>query len=294
MSFLSTKFTKYGLIDTDDSPSTRVYVKDVHSDTSATLRQVPDRDTDTDGATIFAGFRSEVGLASADVSGVTQVETWMTDFSDVELVGITPDHLVQWYNPSRLTGTEMLDTTETNLAEHEVSMVQDGGDQQSHDVYITRNGLLFLAPENGGWADTDSSGVADGYTATDLTGTAFTSGVQEFYVDTGDGSGSINATLPFPIDGVTVTLSANHTQIHDDGSQAIRIEALDSSGSQIDFTDKSVSSTGRKFAELTTPSDTYELKVYPARVTGVSANTTKAKVKDPALRVDGGTSYVKR
>jgi len=296
MSFLSAKFERYGLIDTEADPTRRVFVADVHEDTEGSLRAVPDRDQDPDGSTIFAGFRSEVTIASADLDGVSQIETWMRNFEDVELVAVTPDHLVQWYNPSRLLGTEELDITETNLVQSRATMVQDGGDQQDHDVYITRNGLLSLAPQNGGWADTDSNDTPDGYTETSLNSTAWNSGVYEGFVDTGSGTGSLNVTIPFPLDNVDVTLSVQADQIHDDGAQAIRIEALDSSGSTITggVSDVTYSTTGRKSVDLTTPSDTHQLKVYPVRVTSVSSNTTKFKIQDPALRVDGETSFVKR
>jgi hypothetical protein len=142
MAFLSAKFERYGLINQTPSPATRVFVDEVHEDTEASLRRPVTNDTDSDGAGIFAGFRSEVTLASSDVAGVSQIETWMTSFATVEMVAVTPDHVVQWLNPSKILGTEALDITETNLAESQATLVQDGGDQSSHEVYITRNALF--------------------------------------------------------------------------------------------------------------------------------------------------------
>lgn len=294
-SFLSAKFTKYGLLEDDDSPSTRVFVSDVSDESEAAIRQAITRDQDTDGAGVFAGFRSELGLASNDVSGLSQIETWMSGLNDVEMVGVTPDHIVQWYNASRILGGEQLDTTETNLAESMAMMVQDGGDQATHDVFATRNGLQHLAPENGGWADTDSDNTPDGYTTTSLTSEDFTSNVYAAFVDTTAGTGSLNATFAWPLDSVDVTLSVQVDQVHDDGTNAVRVEALDSDKSTVqDSAESTFSSTGRKSVTLTTPSNTYYLKVYPIRVSSVTANTAKFNIQDPALRVDGETTYVKR
>jgi len=293
---------RFGLLNDDPSPATRVFSEDPTTDAEASVRQVLENTTTPEGEVYFSGFDSSVTLSSADVDDIATGEGWMAAQTGVKLVGIVGDFAIQAHEDIPIRTPERLNVTEPALAEAEYLMQTQGGARGTHGMIISRNLLTYLQEEDssgnlaGGWADTDSSGVADGYTATDLNSEAFTGGVQEFYVDTGAGTGSLNVTIPFPIDDQEVTLSAEFTQLHADGDNAIRIEALDGSKSLIGsaFTDKSVGSTGRVFADLTTPANTHYLKCYPARVTNVTTNNTKAKIKDPCLRVDGKTEYVKK
>lgn len=293
---------RFGLLNDSPSPTTRVFSEDPTDEASAAVRQLVESTQTPEGELYFTGFRSDVSLRSADVDDLSQGDTYQSGQTGVKLVGIVGDFFVLFHQDTRIRVAERLDVTTPNLAEADYMMRREGGGRGGHGAIITRNLLTYLQEEDssgnlaGGWADTDSDNIADGYTATDTTSESFSSGVQEFFVDTGDGSGSINVTVPFPLDNIKVTLSANHTQVHDDGSQAIRIEALDSNGSVLSggTSDTSVSSTGRKHADLTTPTGTHQLKLYPARVTSVSANNSKAKVKDPALRLNGSTTYVQK
>lgn len=296
------KLQTFGLIDDAASPATRVEVADVSSEVEATIRDVPERNTDPDGATVFAGFQSEIMLRGLDVGDFPQADTWLSGRTKVKAIGVTYDGFIQFYNAARMRPTKNFDPSQAELMRSEYQMMQDGGDLESHDVYITRNGLYHLAPIDsngdlaGGWADTDSNGTPDGYTETNLNSAAFTSNVYEAYVDTGAGTGSLNVTIPFPADQEEVTLSVDVNQVHDDGNQAVRIEALDASQSTITggISDVTFSTTGRKSATLTTPDDTHYLKLYPLRVTSVSANTTKAKIENPCLRTRSQTSFVEK
>jgi hypothetical protein len=176
------------------------------------------------------------------------------------------------------------------------------GGRTDHGVYLTRNLLLPLAPVNsggqlaGGWADTGGDPAPDGYAETniDQTSTDFSNRVYEAFVNTGSGGeGSLHAAVPFPVDGARVTLSVQVDQVHGDGSQEVRIEALADDKSTVQASaSTAVSSAGRKSVALTTPADTFFLKVYPARVTGVTAKNTKLQVSDPCLRRGGATAYV--
>lgn len=303
MATVSTKLIRFGLIEDSASPANRVFVDDPSSEATMSVRNVPERDTDPDGAPYFVGFRSESGLSAVDVGGLSQADTWLTGQTAVKMVAVTPDAFVQWINASRIRPVQQLPVSEARLIRADYGMVQDGGDLSSHDVYLTRNGLYHLAPTDsngqlaGGWADTDSNNTPDGYTETNLTGGSFSSGTYAANVDTANGSdGSLNVTIPFPVDNEKVTLSAQVNTLHDDGTNAIRIEALDASKNTLSggTSDTSFSSTGRKHADLTTPSGTYYLKCYPIRVTGASSETTKFDIQDPCLRVDGGTSYLQK
>lgn len=303
MAFVIDKLNKFGLIDDSVSPATRVYSADVTSEASAAIRTTPERETDPDGAAFFHGFRSEVGFDSVDLDDFSQGETWITGQTPVKMVSVHEDAFIQWVDATRIQNNRQHNIGESSLVRDQYVMVKDGGDLSSHDVYLTRNGLYHLAPVDsngnlaGGWADTDSNNAPDGYTETNLTGGAFSGGTYAANVNTGGGSdGSLNVTIPFPIDNEEVTLSVEVNTLHDDGTNAIRIEALDASKNVLTngTSDTSFSSTGRKHADLTTPSGTYFLKCYPIRVTGATAETTKFDIQDPCLRVDGGTSYLQK
>lgn len=291
---------KFGLINDAPSPSERVFVTEVSDESEAAVRQVPDRETDPNGETVFSSFESSIGFSSLDLGGQSQAETWMNSRTAVKAVGLLREAFVQWYEPARIQPITQYTVTEAALIKAEYSMTRDAGDLESHGVYLARNGLYHLAPLDangqlaGGWADADSDNSPDGYTETALTGTAWNTGVYEGFVDTGAGTGSLNATLPFPVDGAKVTLSVQIDQVHDDGNQAVRIEALDETKSSITggVSDVTVSTTGRKSATLTTPEGTHFLKVYPVRVTSATANTAKFQIQDPCLRRGTATAYV--
>lgn len=287
---------KFGLIDDNASPATRVSVSDTHEDTSGTFRAAMTPSSDTEGIGYVAAFRSIAEFAAADLDGIAQAETYTTGHTDVQMVAVTPDLIIQWYRDDRVHVNEPKDFSQVSIATGMYTMIREGGKMQDHDVYVGNNGLHHLAPENGGWNDSDNDNTPDGYTATSLVSEDFTSNVYSAFVDTTSGTGSLNVTIPFPIDDEDVTLSVQVDQVHDDGTQAVRIEALDASKSTITggIKDVTISTTGRKSATLTTPSDTHYLKLYPARVTSVSANTSKFQIQDPALRVDGETTHTAR
>jgi len=240
-SYLTTKLDRFGLI--NDAPSTaeRVFVEHPSTESSAEVRQVPDTDTDPDGATYFSGFRSVFELASVDVDGISQAETWMTGYTPVKAVAIMPGFVVQWDTATRLRARDTLTPEEAALVQAEYAMIRDGGDQSTHGVYLTRNALLPY-----------------------------------------DTSGAVSETIPWPVDAVTVTLSADIDSV--DGSEDLTIEAQDASGTALDSSSASPGSTGRADVSLTTPDNTHFLAITVAGGT----------VGDPALRVDGGTTYVSK
>lgn len=295
-SYVSSKLKSFGLIDVNASPTTRVETQALTTEGDISIMEVPDRVTDPDGATVFSSFRSMIGVNSADINNFSQADTWLSGHTAVQAVGVTPDAFIQWYDDTRIVPTEEFNISESDLVRAQYALVRDAGDLATHGVYVTRNGLLDLAPENGGWADTDGDNTPDGYTETALNSTDFTSNVYSAFVDTGTGTGSINATIPFPLDDREVTLSIQVDQLHDDGNNAVRIEALDDAGSVITggVSNVTFTTTGRKSATLTTPDGTHQLKVYPIRVTSVTANNSKFQIQDPCLRTRDQTVYVPR
>ena len=144
MSAVVGKLDRFGLLNDSPSPSERVYVRDVHSETTADVRQVPDRDTDTDGAIIFSSFRSTFELSAADIAGLPQAETWMASRTPVKAVLALKGAFVQWVEPTRIVATDTLTPGEAALVRADYVMTRDAGNQSSHGVYLTRNALAPL------------------------------------------------------------------------------------------------------------------------------------------------------
>jgi len=292
------KINRFGLINDASSPEERVYTPDVHAETSISPRQVQEVDEDPEGATIFSAFESTWELSAFDIEGVDQAETWMTEHTPVKGVAVLEDAFVIWDEPTRIVSKDTLTPGEAALVRGDYVMRRAVGDRTDHGVYLTRNALLPLAPENangelaGGWADTDGDGTPDGYTEADLTSTSFSSGVYEAYGDIAPAGGDLQVDLDFPVEGAEVTLSVDVVQLHDDGDTRITLTTLDKNGAFLTIERTTVTSPGRASVSITTDPDTHYLRVQPLDLNFVTAQNAKAKIKDPCLRVDGGTAYV--
>lgn len=141
-SYLSTPLQRFGLLNEAPATPQRAFVKEASDESSAEIRQVPDRNTDTEGETVFSSFRSVVELSAYDIGDLEVVEKWMTAKEPVTLVATTPDVIIQWTAPTRITARPVLTPEEAALVEAEYAMTRDAGDKDTHGVYLTRNALL--------------------------------------------------------------------------------------------------------------------------------------------------------
>ena len=278
---------KFGLINDDVSPAVRVFSDAPHEE-SEFSQTVPQRDVSPKQDFYFSGYRSELSLASADVEGITQAETWMTSYTSVKLVGIGAGYFIQWYDASRLRIREAMPIDEARITRGEYMMTKDGGDRQTHNVYLSRNGLTHLAPANGGWVDADNDDVPDGYSQLQINSSSFSGGV---FSATTDQASDINATMPMPVGNAEVTFSVEFTQLHPDATNQFRVVTQDESGNTITENIEGVTSTGRKSKTVTIDTNTHFLKVKPVQLVSVGSSGT-AKIKDPCLRADGSDQYV--
>lgn len=298
MGYVASKIDRFGLLYEGQVSVERVYTPDVHTETSISPRQVQEIDEDPEGATIFSAFESTWELSAFDLDGVDQAETWMTAHSPVTGVAVLEDAFVIWDEPTPIVSKDTLTPGEAALVRGDYVMRRAVGDRTDHGVYLTRNALLPLAPENadgelaGGWADLDRRGVPDGYTEVDLTSTRFSSGVYEAYGDTAVAGGDLQVDLDFPVEGAEVTLSVDVLQLHDDGDTRVTLTTLDENGAFLTTERTRVTSTGRASVSITTDPGTHFLRVEPLDLNSVTAQNAKAQIKDPCLRVDGGTAYV--
>ena len=234
-----------------------------------------------------AGF-----LASSAGSEIGQLRSWMESGTRVSMVALGPDQAVQWYETDRLVLKKRPFTAPVRGRGDvfDVSMERVGHGR--HTIAQQANLLAHL-----GWNDPEAT-LAVGYTK-EGSGTAlFNSGVQELFSDTpGDG---IYYDLVFPFrnarsfPGQSVTLSVDIEKLHTDTSSAnIRIEAKNFAGSTLATSTNDVSATGRDdVSRVFNPSIlTYSYRIWVLRVpTGVTGNAD-IEVKDPAVHVNGDTTY---
>jgi hypothetical protein len=140
-SYLSTPLQRFGLLNEQPTTPERAFVEEVSDESSAEIRQVPDRNTDTEGETVFSSFRSVVELSAYDIGDLPTVEQWMTARQPVKLVATTPDVIIQWTEATRVRGRPVLTPEEAALVEAEYAMTRDAGGKDTHGVYLTRNAL---------------------------------------------------------------------------------------------------------------------------------------------------------
>jgi len=294
----------------DDATQTVVRFENAHEDTTVRVRDMLEpQSADTRGDDYFVGYESEVNWMEPDLSSVQQMETWMTTPTDVQFVATGPQTIIQWYEPSRVRTRQ---TTNTNVGEVDPlhGLMRYGGGSGtnasgtivgypngSHRIYASRNALYPLAYDTGvSIADVDGNNAPDGYTYTAgaLSNEAVSSGTYEANGPTDGSTAERGVDLLMPIEGLTWTLSVDMQQLHDNGDTAIYLAALDDTGSALTSSEQIASTTGRISTEITTPAGTYEVRAVILRIKNANAQSAPAKVTEPALRVDGGTSYVTR
>lgn len=146
------------------------------------------------------------------------------------------------------------------------------------------NGLYGFqqAQGNSTFADGDSSGEADGFTNSGIETTSFTGGVQTL-TDT-SGGGSFYIDVPFPFEGVTLTLAAEYTLAS--GTPDMILRYLDNADATLASHTTAVSAA-RISAEGESPANTFAARVLLADDNAAFDLT----VKEPSLRNDGLTTW---
>jgi len=245
------------------------------------------------GGVLYKGDSSSCSFSYLDPDGsiTYQLETWKVARTRVSLVAIGPSVVVQWYekdhisvNPSSLGGV-----TRGRGDMHDFAISREG--HGTHQIYKRANLISHL-----GWIDSDSNNIADGYTNTS-TSPSFSSGAQA--VADASPSVGIYADIVFPYvsNMPSLTLSVNITDLHSETSSAqFRLEQLNFAGSGVGSNVIShPTATGRTSLTMSSfHADLYKLRVGPIMTPSTITLTQDCASKDPALRVDAGTTYTQR
>lgn len=112
-----------------------------------------------------------------------------------------------------------------------------------------------LAQGNGVFVDSDSSGVADGFTST-FAANSFSGGQQLTY---GSGTDEFYIDITFPVAGISLSGGFTHSAVF--GDSLIRLIDKDYSGTTGSSASKAVVTTGTNTASITTASDVYKLRL---------------------------------
>jgi hypothetical protein len=223
-----------------------------------------------------------------DGAAYRTLRDWQDERTRVSLVAIGRSVAIQWYE------TDLLDIRPVSMGgaiagradRYAFELLREGHGR--HAIYKQQNLLGHLR-----WRDLDSSGIADGYTSTGTATFAWDSvnGEQDI---TGSSAGAgIYTDIVFPIGaGFSLRASSEATALHVDTTSAhMSIEARTFGGSSLATSVGVTSGVGRFSTDRATLATAYVYRVMPGRIpTGVSGSGT-VSVAEPALRVDGQSTY---
>lgn len=236
-----------------------------------------------------------VGDAYTGKTKIDQLEEWAINKEDVYISALTLDGFILMgdihssFAPIKITVNENLTSNDvlsvkssrkSNLGYDTSTSVYQGG------VYAGKNALSIYD-----WADADSSGLADGWTGAGFNSSTFSSGQQN--LESPDSSSLFYKDVSLPFDSQRYNFSINFDSVGANiDTLKIRLQFRDASGSVLQNSDQDVSSTGRFSVTGLSPSGTSVVRVTIQSIATIG-NTLSFTVSDPALRIDGESTYTK-
>lgn len=253
----------------------------------------PDK-TDPSGGHPFVGNLSELEVETWDFSGRSQLETWSKNDTRISMFAAGVQSHIQWYERDRISISVSPKSERGQANTFVIRMRREG--QGEHDIHNNVNVLGYA-----GWRDSDgdSDGVPDSYTnALELPAfaDADADGEAEQFAGHGKTDGSKTSLLiepVIPVSGISLTLSIDVDALHDDGDTNFELVARSFAGSAVASALNTHTSTGRKTLSIDLPANTYKLQVRPLIVRNATVQNAKAKISDPALRIDGSDTFTK-
>lgn len=237
-------------------------------------------------------IRTLVGTSSEG----TNIDGYVNNQTPVYLAGLGVDGFV-------LIGDRETTTGQALLVKHEQKSDRKvwafGVTREVQPGHDTDTGLFedgFWVGENGLgaylWADRDSDGVADGWSATGFSTTSFSGGQQTLEADTTQRD--FQRSIWFPFEGETLTFSIDiDSRTGSYATEQIEIEFVDTSDTVISSTTTTFSSTGRKSVQATTPSGSSLARVVCRLSLQAASGTVTEVVSDPMLALGTATTYTR-
>jgi len=235
-------------------------------------------------------IRTLVGSSSEE----TDLDSFVSSETEVYVAGLLIDGFLHFGDKQ----------TTSELAR--IGKANKYSDRKSHGIMITKRGTPGFDPSTGihsggvkaganglglyVWGDADSSGVADGWSATGFTTSTFATGTQTLEADTTQRDFERAIYFPFESEQITFAIN-NDSRTGTYTTEQIELEFVDSSDSVISSQTTTFSSTGRKIVTGTTPANTVQV-VCRLSLKATSGTVTN-EVSDPSLRIGTETTYTK-
>lgn len=230
----------------------------------------------------------ELLIHDPDWSRYAQLKEWYEAGTRVQAVCAASSaggRNLQWYENTRISECLPVEITGQVQGESRFVRVLMTHTATGAAIYNNVNLLAYL-----GWSA--SGTIADGYTvgASGATG-SFSDGVQTLTDSSGTATLAPTSLPPFPIEGVTLTLSTDFVALHAAGADAVSIDALGYDNTVLETASQAAAGTGRVGVSVLLPSGVYAVLPFVVEVTGISG-AGNVQIKEPCLRVDGSTEYV--
>lgn len=223
-----------------------------------------------------------------DGTAYLALRDWQDARTRLSMVAIGESLAIQWYE------TDLIDVRPVSMG----GAVAGRGDRYAfeilreghgrHAIYKQQNLLGHLR-----WRDSDSSGVADGYTSSGTATFAWDSVNGEQDVTGNSVNAGIYADIVFPIGaGFTLRFSVDVNDTHVDNDRVqIDVQARTFAGSSIVTSVLTPVGTGRKGLNRATEASAYTYRVWPGKIPATVSTSDTISLADPALRVDGLDTY---
>ena len=226
-----------------------------------------------------------------------QLYAWRSSRTRVSMVAVGHSVCVQWYETDHfaIRRGSLSGMAQGRGDIYAFEMVREG--HGKHAIYQQANLLAHLGGlGQTSWQEEGATELAKGYTSTGA-GTALWVDLTESQSITHNAPDhGIYADVVFPVNltGIGLTLSADIVETHTDNDKAtVRVEGLQFGGS-VEISSETDSAAGRASAALsmTTGNTVYTIRVKPV-LTPTGVTTSDDVIGGyPALRVDGGTSFI--
>lgn len=237
-------------------------------------------DESSSGQMLYAGDDASFEFMTlGEESGLSQIETWMENETEVRLVALGLDQHILWYENSFVHLAKGFDAAVGKRNRHTIRISKKG---ISNNIFVGNN-LLAMYYD---WLDSQPDNIADGYEVVgSMTASTFSSFVQRL-TTTGAQTGlkfRPTADLIFPIVGANLQLSVRVDTLTNGAALEILAELKNFAGGSL-ADESDLLSTG--FVEFTTPASMYGVRVNP--LDGDSSDSLLADIAYPFLGVQYG------
>ena len=230
----------------------------IHQDSD--FRKLGSDEEDAAGSGVFQGEEAilELVVYADDQAKLDQIRAWQEAETPVRFMALGSSSSIIWDESRPLTIEEPVSMSPLSRSTASIRMMATDVQLPIWTGKNLLHGAVIVRGFDAGWADNDSDGVADGFTA-DSEHWSFTNGQQVF-----DGSGVaeiFEITRNFPVSNIDLTLSFNVVALGATENTQTRVFIDDFGATQLSFEQLGdIDATGIRKLQFITPADAYEFK----------------------------------